>query len=244
MKEFLRILPVAAVAFATSAPGAEAGKSDHGKSDAALAQVAINVADLGRSEKYYRDVLGFTRAWQYPPDSDAPIEIGLAAPGGGAGLVLARLSGEPLPEGRGGYGRIIVNTRNARKLAAKAEAAGSKPRFVTIPGDNPRRRSCFSATRMATRSSYTRHRRRSAPKPGQRVRRRRFAIGCAPPPPPSAPGPATPTSHGTTAATRCARSGRGFMGRPRGRALVESPRRSPRSARSSPARIHIARSGV
>ena len=107
------------------------------KSDAALAQVAINVADLDRSEKYYRDVLGFTRAWQYPPNSENPIEIGLAAPGGGAGLVLARLNDDPLPDGKGRYGRIIVNTASARKLAAKAEAAGSEPRFVTIPGDNP-----------------------------------------------------------------------------------------------------------
>ncbi|MDE0661455.1 MAG: VOC family protein [Gammaproteobacteria bacterium] len=136
-KGFLQILTVAALAFATSAFGADDGRSDDSGSDASLAQVAINVADLDRSEKYYRDVLGFTRVWQYPPDSEAPIEIGLAAPGGGAGLVLARLSDEPLPEGKGRYGRIIVNTANAKKLAAKAEAAGSKPRFVTIPGDNP-----------------------------------------------------------------------------------------------------------
>ena len=99
--------------------------------------MAINVADLDRSEKYYRDVHGFTRTWQYPPDSENPIEIGLAAPGGGAGLVLARLNDEPLPEGKGRYGRIIVNTADAKALAAKAEAAGSEPRFVTIPGDNP-----------------------------------------------------------------------------------------------------------
>ena len=51
--------------------------------------------------------------------------------------MLARLDDEPLPEGKGRYGRIIVDTRNAKKLAAKAEAAGSKPRLVTSPGDNP-----------------------------------------------------------------------------------------------------------
>ena len=136
-KGLLQVVMAAALAFAASSRGADEGKSDDGKSDAALAQVAINVADLGRSEKYYRDVLGFTRAWQYPPDSENPIEIGLAAPGGGAGLVLAHLNDDPLPDGKGRYGRIIVNTANAKKLAAKAEAAGSKPRFVTIPGDNP-----------------------------------------------------------------------------------------------------------
>ena len=131
-KEFLQILTFAALAFATASLAA-----NDEKSDAALAHVAINVADLGRSEKYYRDVLGFARVWQYPPDSETPIELGLAAPGGGAGLVLARLNDDPLPEGKGRYGRIIVNTTNAKALAAKAEAAGSKTRFVTIPGDNP-----------------------------------------------------------------------------------------------------------
>ena len=131
-KEFLQILTFAALAFATASLAA-----NDEKSDAALAHVAINVADLSRSEKYYRDVLGFARVWQYPPDSETPIEVGLAAPGGGAGLVLARLNDDPLPEGKGRYGRIIVNTTNAKTLAAKAEAAGSKTRFVTIPGDNP-----------------------------------------------------------------------------------------------------------
>ena len=107
------------------------------KSDAELGLVAINVADLERSEKYYADVLGFTRAWQYPPDSDDPIEIGLVAPGGGAGLALAHLNDDPLPEGKGRYGRIIVNTANAKALAKRAEAAGSTLRHVTIPGENP-----------------------------------------------------------------------------------------------------------
>lgn len=107
------------------------------KSDAELRLVAINVADLERSEKYYADVLGFTRAWQYPPDSDDPIEIGLVAPSGGAGLALAHLNDEPLPEGKGRYGRIIVNTANAKALAKRAEAAGSTLRHVTIPGENP-----------------------------------------------------------------------------------------------------------
>lgn len=138
-KQFVNVLAVAALAVAAMPLTA----ADAEKSDAALSQVAINVADLDRSEKYYRDVLGFVRVWQYPPESETPIEIGLAAPAGGAGLVLARLSDEPLPEGKGRYGRIIVNTANAKALAAKAEAyskrsgEGSEPRFITIPGDNP-----------------------------------------------------------------------------------------------------------
>ncbi|MCY4013582.1 MAG: VOC family protein [Gammaproteobacteria bacterium] len=137
-KQFLNVLTVAALAVAPAPLAA-----DDEKSDAALSQVAINVEDLDRSEKYYRDVLGFVRVWQYPPESETPIEIGLAAPGGGAGLVLARVNDDPLPEGKGRYGRIIVNTANAKALAAKADAyrkrsgEGSEPRFITIPGDSP-----------------------------------------------------------------------------------------------------------
>ena len=126
------LLALAALALVTTPLVAEEQASD-----ANLAMVAINVADLDRSESYYREVLGFARTWEYPPGSDNPIEIGLTPPGGGAGLVLARLNDEPLPEGKGRYGRIIVNTANAKALAAKAEAAGSEPLFVTIPGDNP-----------------------------------------------------------------------------------------------------------
>ena len=59
------------------------------------------------------------------------------APGGGAGLALAHLNDDPLPEGKGRYGRIIVNTANAKALAKRAEAAGSTLRHVTIPGENP-----------------------------------------------------------------------------------------------------------
>ena len=137
-KQSFQTLTVAALVIVTWPLAADAEKSD-----AALSQVAINVEDLDRSEKYYREVLGFVRVWQYPPESETPIEIGLAAPGGGAGLVLARLSDDPLPEGKGRYGRIIVNTANAKALAAKADAyrkrsgLGSEARFITIPGDNP-----------------------------------------------------------------------------------------------------------
>ena len=132
MRKLWPVALLGALTFATVPLVAEGEESD-----AALAQVALNVADIDRAEAYYGEVLGFTRVWQYPPDSETPIEIGLAAPGGGAGLVLARLDDRPLPEGKGRYGRVIVNTANAKALAAKAKAAGSEPRFVTIPGDNP-----------------------------------------------------------------------------------------------------------
>ena len=140
LKKIVPLLTGAALAFSAAHTLAQDGTVKQGqeaKSDAALGQVAINVADLQRSEKYYGEVLGFTRIWQYPPGSETPIEIGLAAPGGGAGLILAHLNDEPLPEGKSRYGRIVVNTANAKALAKKAEAAGSTTRFVEIPGDNP-----------------------------------------------------------------------------------------------------------
>jgi len=107
------------------------------KADAELALVAINVADLERSESYYGEVLGFKRVWTYPSDGNDVIEIALEPHGGGAPLVTAHFNDDPLPEGKGSYGRIIVNTANAKALAKKAEAAGSTLRWVTIPGENP-----------------------------------------------------------------------------------------------------------
>ncbi len=146
-KRLGRALAVGALALTAAPLAAEEESAEEAKSDAALAQVAINVADLDRSEKYYGEVLGFVRVWQYPADAETPmplatglfraVEIGLVAPGGGAGLILARLNDEPLPEGKSRYGRIVVNTAKAKALAEKAEAAGSKTRFIEIPGDNP-----------------------------------------------------------------------------------------------------------
>ena len=52
-KGFLPIVMVAVMAFAASPRGADEERSDDGKLDAALAQVAINVADLGRPEECY-----------------------------------------------------------------------------------------------------------------------------------------------------------------------------------------------
>ena len=161
-KQFLSVLTVAALAVA-AAPLVAA---DDEKSDAALSQVAINVEDLDRSEKYYRDVLGFVRIWQYPPESETPIEIGLAAPGGGAGLVLARLSDELLPEGKGRYGRIIVKYRE--RQGAGGESRGvpqAVRRAFGAPLHHASRRQPaddrVSAIRTATRSSCIRRRRLS-----------------------------------------------------------------------------------
>lgn len=107
-------------------------------SDLVLNMVALNVPDLEAAEKYYTEVLGFKRMGTYPPDGKNVIEIFLSAPGqGGASLALAKLNDDPLPEGKGRYGRFILNTADAMAVAKRAEKAGATIREVTIPGDNP-----------------------------------------------------------------------------------------------------------
>ncbi len=128
-------LGLVAAALVLLAGSASAG---NGGSDLTLGMVALNVPDLEAAEKYYTEVLGFKTVGTYPPDGKNVIEIFLRAPGGGgAGLALAKLNNDPLPEGKGRYGRFILNTSDAWAVAKRAEAAGAKIREVKIPGDNP-----------------------------------------------------------------------------------------------------------
>jgi len=102
-----------------------------------LGSVALNVADIARAEKFYSEVFGLERTFQFPPDGNNLIEIGLGHPDqqGGMGLLLAHFNDDPLPEGKAAYGRIIINSSDARALAEKAVAAGAKMlRDLTSPG--------------------------------------------------------------------------------------------------------------
>ena len=96
-------------------------------SEISFGSVALNVADIPRAEKFYSEVFGLVRTFQYPPEGE-PIEIGLGRPDqpGGMGLLLAHFNDDPLPEGKRAYGRIIINTSDARGLAERAVAAGAK----------------------------------------------------------------------------------------------------------------------
>ena len=87
--------------------------------------VGINVADVARAEKFYTEVFGLRRTFQFPPQGE-PMEVGLSLPGGGMTLLLAHLTDDPLPKGKSAYGRIVINTDDARALADRAIAAGSK----------------------------------------------------------------------------------------------------------------------
>ena len=96
-----------------------------------LNAVGINVADLDRAERFYTEVFGFERTFAFPPDSDAPIELGLVRPGdNGMMLLLAKFSDAPLPEGKSAYGRIVLMTDDAMSLVAEAEKRGSTWRRV------------------------------------------------------------------------------------------------------------------
>ena len=79
--------------------------------------VAINVADVERSEKFYEEVFGLKRTFRYPPEGEGKlIEIGMQRPEmpGGGTILLAHFNDDPLPDERTSYGRFIFNTIDAK----------------------------------------------------------------------------------------------------------------------------------
>ena len=88
-----------------------------------IGNVAVLVADLERSERFYVDVLGLeVQSRISTPDVD---EVILGSPDGGSNLALARhrkLEGGP----GGGLWKIFVNTDDAASLYDKACAAGAE----------------------------------------------------------------------------------------------------------------------
>ena len=107
-----------------------------------LGMVVLNVPDLDAAEAYYTDVIGFELTGSYPADRKKAFEIFMSPKKTGSGasatLGLAHLSGtpSPLPEGKSSYGRIIINTPNAREIAARAVKAGATIREIKLEGDN------------------------------------------------------------------------------------------------------------
>jgi len=120
------------------------GKGDHKghemdappKASTNLSYIALNVNSIERSEKYYYAVFGMKRAWQYPPEG-TPMEIGLASKDQpSAGLILAHLNDDPLPDAKSRYGRILINTNDAWALAKRAEQWGAEIRDFS-PKEGP-----------------------------------------------------------------------------------------------------------
>jgi catechol 2,3-dioxygenase-like lactoylglutathione lyase family enzyme len=106
----------------------------HPPSDVTLSAVALNVADLGRSEKFYIDVLGLERTFRYPADGKL-LEVGLSRPGttGQMSIILAHFNDDPLPEDKARYGRIVVVTADAKAVAKRATDAGAQARTLSAP---------------------------------------------------------------------------------------------------------------
>ena len=100
-----------------------------------ISATALNVEDIERSEIFYGEVFGLTRVFQYPPEGDEVIEIGMTSPGQSSlMLIFAHFNDDPLPEEKKAYGRVVINPDNALAIAAKAEARGATIRNLSSPG--------------------------------------------------------------------------------------------------------------
>ena len=124
----LSLAAALAVAILVAGSGPAAAQAPAGKPQMTVGfiGVGINVSDLARSEKFYTEIFGLQRTFRFPPEGEL-MEVGLAFPGQtGMTLLLARLNDDPLPEGKSSYGRIVFNTDDARALADRMIAAGSK----------------------------------------------------------------------------------------------------------------------
>ena len=110
------------VALSVSAVAAEAQSSEP---SITMGSVALNVTDIATSEKFYNEVFGLERTFEFESQGNL-IEIGMGKPGGGGmGLLLAHFNDDPLPEGRTAYGRIVVNVSDAKSVAKRATDRGS-----------------------------------------------------------------------------------------------------------------------
>ena len=114
------------VALSVSAVAAEAQSGDaSSEPEINMSSVALNVTDIGTSEKFYNEVFGLERNFEFELQGNL-IEIGMGKPGGGGmGLLLAHLNDDPLPEGRTAYGRFVVMVSDAKAVAKRATDRGS-----------------------------------------------------------------------------------------------------------------------
>ncbi len=102
--------------------------------DVTLSAVALNVADLARSEKFYIDVLGLERTFRYPADGKL-LEVGLSRPGqkGQMSVILAHFNDDPLPEGKARYGRIVVVERGREGGGEAGDGCRCEARTLSAP---------------------------------------------------------------------------------------------------------------
>ena len=117
---------IVGAALTISAVAAEAQSSGDAPTapEITMSSVALNVTDIERSEKFYNEVFGLERTFEFESQGSL-IEIGLGRPGGGMGFLLAHFNDDPLPEGRTAYGRIVVNVSDAKSVAKRATDRGA-----------------------------------------------------------------------------------------------------------------------
>jgi catechol-2,3-dioxygenase len=137
MEDYLmlrRTTLLVALIVAMLAPVTSARAQTPASAEITLSAVALNVADLARSEKFYIDVLGLERTFRYPAEGKL-LEVGLSRPGtkGQMSVILAHFNDDPLPEGKAGYGRIVVTTADAKAVAKRATDAGFAVRTLSAP---------------------------------------------------------------------------------------------------------------
>jgi catechol 2,3-dioxygenase-like lactoylglutathione lyase family enzyme len=134
MPRAIRWLVVASLCVVSTLTAITAHAETPASPDVTLSSVALNVADLARSEKFYIDVLGLERTFRYPADGKL-LEVGLSRPGqkGQMGIILAHFNDDPLPEGKARYGRIVVVTADAKAVAKRATDAGFAARTLAAP---------------------------------------------------------------------------------------------------------------
>jgi catechol 2,3-dioxygenase-like lactoylglutathione lyase family enzyme len=130
----IRWLVVASLGVVAALSAAPVDAQAPASSNLTLSSVALNVADLARSEKFYIDVLGLERSFRYPADGKL-LEVGLSRPGqkGQMSIILAHFNDDPLPEGKARYGRIVVVTGDAKAVAKRATDAGAAARTLSAP---------------------------------------------------------------------------------------------------------------
>ena len=132
MPKTLFVAALVILAFLISYANAETKESSE-TTAITMTGVGINVTDLLRSEKFYTEVFGLVRVFRFPPEGKL-LEVGLVRPDQpGMSLILAHFNDEPLADTKSSYGRLIVNTDDARSVAKRATDRGSTLRNLGQP---------------------------------------------------------------------------------------------------------------
>jgi catechol-2,3-dioxygenase len=116
----------------TSAEGQGASQNLQTTKIKQVVGVGINVSDLGRSLKFYTEVIGLKIHMKIPATGD-PKEIALSLSGTfEPGIIVLAKSDAPATNGNRDFGRIITNAKSAqlKEVVARATAAGYKSRWV------------------------------------------------------------------------------------------------------------------